>query len=130
MIETTLVTVDGETFLGTLKVLEPDRKWHGVGIHFVEKRLLERNPDFEGRLKALGLKQVHYAPERRAYFYTQTLPAVIATVVEFFASKYWKSIWWLYIHARLFQEIPVAESFSWRYFTPVSIVIKILKRKK
>ncbi len=117
MIEATSVTVDGKTFLGTLKILEPDRKWHGVDVHLVSRRLLDRNPDAEKRLKVMGLKRVHYAPEYRSYFYTQTLPATVATTVEFFVSGYWRTVWWFYIHARLFQEIPIAEQFSWRFFS-------------
>jgi hypothetical protein len=131
MIEVTTVTVDGKAFLGTLKVLEPDLKWQGVGVHIVAKRILDFNPDAEDRFRALGLRQVHYAPEYHGYFYTQTLPAIVAKSVEFITSRYWEYVWWLYTHARLFQEIPLAEQFSWRYFSlfyPFYRMVTWLKR--
>lgn len=126
MIEATSVTIDGKTRLGTLRVKEPDLKWHGVGVHIVSKRLITTS-DIGGRLKALGLKQVHYAPEYHSFFYTQTYPAMVATVVEFLAVHYWKIIWWLYAHARLFQELPISVDFLWRYFTPFYLCLKVVK---
>jgi len=127
MIEATSITVDGKTFLETLKILEPDMKWHGVGVHLVARRLLDREPEFENRLKVLGLRRVFYAPEYRSFFYTQTYPAIIAVVLEFFARKYWRGIWWVYRYGRIFQEIPIAVEFSWSYFTPLAIIIKVVK---
>jgi len=126
MIEAASVTIDGETHVSSLRLLEPDRKWHGVGIHLVSGRLLAQS-DIGSRLKALGLKQVHYAPEYHVYFYAQTLPAILATIVEFFTSRYWKTIWWLYAHGRLFQELPIPVEFSWRYFTPFYVCWKVVK---
>ena len=126
VIEATSVTIDGETRLGSLRVLEPDRKWHGVGVHLVQVKLI-RTSDIDKRLRVLGLRQIYYDMSCRCFYYAQTLPAVIATIVEFFASRYWKAIWWLYAHGRLFQELPISAGFSWRYFTPFYVCLKVIK---
>ena len=126
MIEVTSVTVDGITHPESFRILEPDIIWHGVGVHYVSKRLIAQS-DIDKSLRELGMKRVSYDDSMRSFLYAQKYPAYLAISLEFLSRINAKIVWWLYIHGRMFQEIPPQLCFSWRYFTPYFYTARIYR---
>lgn len=129
MIEITIKMVDGVEFIDKVRVLEPDLKWHGVGVHKVDPVWADK---FGGhlRLRALGLRRVNYDLQYHSYYYTATIPAILSIGVEYLFHIYWACIRWLYDNARMFKAIPAEECFSWRYLTPYQWIVGLWKKLK
>ena len=120
MIETTIREVGGVRFYENIRILEPDYKKFGIGLHWISDKLLMRgDTEFLRYIKAVGLRQVEHDPSMRACGYAlYPMSYWRFKVVEFLFKCYWWSIRWVYDNARFFKQIPAGECFSWRYFTP------------
>ena len=118
MITTMIDEVDGVRFYTNIKILEPDYRKFGVGLHWVSDRLIDNEPEVLRYLKAVGLRETEYDISMRAFGYAQyPLHYLHFKVVEFLFKRYWWCIRWLYDNARVFKQIPPNETFSWKYFT-------------
>ena len=120
-IEVTMREVDGVRFLDRVRILEPDMKRKGVGVHLITHQI--ENMDFHRELmmslESLGLRKVDYLQEYRAFAYVQyRLPFIVYKVVGWSWTAYWRTIRFLYDNARMFKQIPPGDCFSWKYFTP------------
>jgi hypothetical protein len=126
MIETTVKEVDGVRFLDDLRVLEPDERRNGVGVHLIR---WDMSGEALAALRLLGLRKVGDDPRWRADLYVEyPLPYCWYKVVSTGLRAYWWAVRFLYDNARFFQRIPENEVFSWRYFTPYVWWRKIRKR--
>jgi len=125
MIEITIKHVDGIDFIDKVHILEPDKIWHGIGVHMVSMRVDKQAAGF---LNLLGLRKVYFDCNYKAYYYARTPFAYYVKGAEFLCRIYWVLIRWLYDNARIFKQIPEGELFSWRYFTPY-VWYKNLRRK-
>lgn len=124
MIEVTTDYIDGVMFY-QFRLLKPEQKKLGIGIHRVDWKLRDRH------LSLLGLRKVGQETYCRVDLYASMYPSYILSCIYFLERGYWKTIRFLYDNARLFKQIPQGERFSWRYFTPYvwvkGIVSKIWK---
>ena len=119
MIETTIEAIEGVNFVTNARFVEPYEYENGVRVEKVTSRLLLRSPEIKGLLKVMGLREVGFDYPLDAVVYAQYPTGYfIYRVVHQLVVAYWWAIRFLYKNARLFQQIPEAECFSWRYFTP------------
>ena len=130
-IETTMREVDGVRFLDRVRILEPDMKRNGVGVHLISRKLvkMDENKELMMSLRTYGLRRVDYLPEYKSFAYVQYhVPFMIYKIVGWSWSAYWKTIWVSYDNARLFKQILPGDCFSWKYFTPYCWYMSIKKR--
>ena len=119
MIEVSVNEIDGVRFLRDIKILEPDKVEHGVGIHFIPLRCNYDDKEVLRAIRLLGLREVGFDLSRRAFEYAEyPMPFYWYKFVEFLLKAYWAVIRWLYDNARVFEQIPPNMQFGWSYFTP------------
>ena len=118
MIEITIRVVDGVRFYGNIRVLAPDIKRYGVGIHLLNESIVQ-DAELMRYLKIVGLKKVGYDFSLRSGEYTETTRSFLwYKAFNRFFVVYWWCIRWLYDNARVFKQIHEGTMFSWKYFTP------------
>ncbi len=121
MIETTINEVDGVRFYSGIRILEPDDTIGGFSVHYISDRVAMREDAFMRGIKVLGLRKVgrDAAIEGGSDAYAQfPTPYIPIKVIQFLLRVHWNAVYWLYDNARVFKQIPEAECFSWKYFTP------------
>ena len=119
MIEVSIKHLEGLNFMADVKIVEPREKRNGVYVEYVDERLLDSSLEFKFILRAIGMRQVGEAFEKRAYIYGfYPWGYWQYKVIRHLARVYWMLLLWLYDNARMFKQIPPAEMFSWKYFTP------------
>ena len=119
MIEGTISQVDGVDFYTNIRILEPDEKIGGMGVHRITRDTREHNPEFMRSIRAMGLREVGYDLSYRSFLYAESTKSYITIkMVQFSLRLYWWNIRFLYDNARFFKKIPEGECFSWAYFTP------------
>ena len=119
MIEATESCIDGVRFIDNIRFCEPYLYENGVKVERVSERLLIEGRHIDLMLKALGLRRVGWDYCYRSAVYAHyPIGYVQYKAVRFLLQGYWRTIKFLYSNARMFKQIPEAECFSWRYFTP------------
>ena len=119
MIESTIETIDGVHFLKDARFVEPYEYENGVRVERITQRLLDRSPETEGLLLIMGMRKVGFDyPYAAAIYAHYPMGYFIYRTIHHLLKGYWWVLRFLYNNARLFQQIPPAECFSWRYFTP------------
>lgn len=117
-IEVTTDTVEGVSFIRDVRLVPPFERMNGITVELVRASLL-LHPQVREALKAVGLKEVGYAEHQGAVIYAHSTPSfLLYHIVYCFNKSHWAIVKWLYNNARMFQQIPEGEAFSWRYFTP------------
>ena len=119
MIESTIDTIDGVHFLKDIKFVDPYEYENGVHIEKVSRRLLDKAPETEGILKVMGMREVGIDYCLDAVIYARyPMGYFVYKATHHLLRGYWWLIRFLYNNARMFRQIPEAECFSWKYFTP------------
>jgi len=119
VIETTIESIEGVNFLTNVRFVEPYEHENGVKVEKVSERVLIRFPRMEGLLKVMGLRKVGFDYPLYSVVYAHyPVGYSIYRVVHHLVVVYWWAIRFLYKNARMFQQVPEGECFSWRYFTP------------
>lgn len=127
MIETTeAVNDEGIRFLGKIRFCEPYDYENGVRVEKVTRRFLEQSPELSHILRTLGLRKVGFDFCYDANVYAHyPMGYVQYKVTHHLFTGYWWLVRFLYNNARIFQQIPPAECFSWRYFAPYVWIKKL-----
>ena len=129
MIEYTTKTIEGVNFISDTKFVEPFEYRNGIRVEMVSGRLLNRSPEMAGVLLMMGLRKVGIDPCYDAEIYAHyPLGYYIYRATHYLLNGYWWGIRFLYKNARVFQQIPDTECFSWRYFTPYTWFKKLHNR--
>lgn len=98
---------------------------NGIRVELVDGQLL-RDIDSGKLMNMLGLVSTgESAPERDAVIYVRKKHYWIYKTTSRIRNAYYPTIWWLYIHGRVFQPIPEWEMFRWRYLTPIYLISKL-----
>jgi hypothetical protein len=126
MIELTEYVSEDGTKFRTWKLLKPDERIGGVGVHYV----FLGSPFIREMVNELRLKKVGYRAVFDADLYAESRWSFIPQKLFLLRRRYLRIIWFLYDHARLFQPIPHRVMFSWGYFTPVYAAIKATEKLK
>ncbi len=132
MIETTeAINDEGVRFCSKVEFVEPYEYKNGVRIEKVSIRLHDRVPETVLLLNSLGLRRVGIDPCYDAYIYASyPLGYIQYKLIRHLLTGYWWLMKFLYNNARMFKQIPPAECFSWRYFTPYTWVKKLIPRNR
>lgn len=121
MIEATIKEIDGVRFYSNIRILESDDTIGGFPIHYIPDRVSLQEPELIKAIKLLGLRKVgrNLVMCGGSDVYAQLpAPYIGVRIVQVLLRMYWGIIRWLYGNARFFKQVPEAECFSWRYFTP------------
>jgi len=128
IIFTESVNDEGVRFMTDIQLVKPYEYRNGVMVELLSCSRLKDAPDIELSLRRLGFKRVGFDPDFDAYQYVRYPFGYIRYKI---VSKLMKGYWWLmrflYNNARMFQEVPRGERFSWRYFTPYVWMRKLLE---
>ena len=118
MIKVTEKYIDGVRFIDKLELVDTGDRRYGIPIHYVADRLLIQY-GVALFLRTHGLTKVGESLERCAAIYVSGhVNPVLYFLAELLFKLYYKSVWWSYNNLRMFKQIPEANTFSWRYFTP------------
>lgn len=117
MIEVHAEYIDGVQFITKVKIISWERHL-GLPVQEVDRRLL-KEPRIKDVLRSLMLEPVDWDYSRAIRYYAQRpVNDLVYKAVKLAYLVYWLLIRVLYKHARVFQQIPEREPFSWCYFTP------------
>lgn len=113
------------TRISKIKLVPPFEKRNGVYVELVSRRL-ERDTDTSKLMSSLGFVNTgDKAPEREATIWVRKHSFWYYRLRTKLYNLYIDKLWWLYTHGRVFQIIPAWESFSWKYFTPFHLALKL-----
>ena len=126
MIEVTVHDREGVKFYEYC-LIEPFRRENGVIVEHIRASLMGR-PHIQQMITDLGLVYVGHDVVTDSEIYTLSELALrFYRTRERLFRVYWSAIRFLYYNARMFQQVPEGERFSWRYFTPYAW-LRALKR--
>jgi len=131
MIEYSIDTIDGVQFLKDMKFVKPYEYENGIMIERIPLSSLNRRPELDGILLLMGMRRVGSDYCTHSYIYTLYPFGYYGyKLTHHLLRVYWWMVRFLYNNARIFQQIPEAECFSWRYFTPYVWYEKLKNRFK
>ena len=112
--------IDYKTQVVTGERVLPIERRYGVGIERVSHRLLFQASGAEGFMRSMGFRYVEDDIVTNSRVYVRWPWGFLwYKAVLFFRPMYWWCLRWFYrtgLKLRLFEEIPPAKCFSWRYF--------------
>lgn len=119
MILTEVKQDEGLNFIVDVKEVPPYEHRNGVRIELISERLLNQSPEFKLILTALGYELVGLDECTPCYIYAKLPFRFIQYKIARLGIRiYWWTVRWLYLNARIFQQIEPGYYFSWSYFTP------------
>lgn len=129
MIEDTIaINEEGVRFITSMKFVEPYDYENGVHVEKISRRLLAQAPEISLLLNGMGLRRVGTDPCLDAVVYAEyPLGCIQYKIASHVLIGYWWLMRFFYNNARMFQQIPPAQYFSWRYFTLYVWVRKLVR---